>query len=70
MGKKNRIIKSNTNTKLVSKDDNTHYCVGGEQHKDGCDCQCDFCGRRRDELDRIEFNKKLSKRIAEGYEKW
>jgi hypothetical protein len=63
-------IKVNPNEKLVSKNDNQHYCVGGEQHKDGCDCQCDFCNRRRKELERIEFNKKLSKRISEGYEKW
>lgn len=61
-------IKTNYN-KCQSNDD-THYCSAGESHLDGCECQCDFCVRRQKELELKEFNEKLNKRIAEGYEKW
>ena len=45
----------------------SHYCFGEGSHPDGCDCACDTCNTKREELRREAANARLSQRIQEVF---
>jgi len=49
---------------------NKHYCYGGIEHIDICNCSCDSCISFKKELHQKEFNKKLSEKIKEQNKKY
>jgi hypothetical protein len=46
----------------------SHYCLAGESHSDGCDCQCIPCTTRQKALAQDAFNKCLSQRFKEVFD--
>jgi hypothetical protein len=43
----------------------THYCIAGEQHNDGCKCDCYICENKRCRKKQEEFNRALIAKIRE-----
>ncbi len=43
----------------------THYCLAGEQHQNGCECDCQICEDKRELQKQEEINKILRARIKE-----
>lgn len=45
--------------------DHSHYCFDGTKHSKECSCNCSSCENVKDDIKRLEFNERLSKRIKE-----
>ena len=45
----------------------SHYCLAGESHFDGCDCNCSTCEDRNKFLKQEAFNKKLNEKLKEVF---
>ena len=42
----------------------THFCFGSGSHNDDCDCTCDVCIKRNEDIRREKFNIRLSHQIS------